>query len=118
MPDNDSVGIIENPEYSSISTSSISDTESDDVQDCALLIPAQVDEAEKTIETMHTKWSQTDLIYAVSMLPQGGISLEEALYYSAEARQVKILEQMSPLSQDKENYSYEYDTFNFPLAPT
>ena len=77
-----------------------------------------MDEAEKTIDMMHPKWIQTDLIALVFMLPQGGISLEEALYYSAEARQVKILEQTSPLSQDKENYSYEYDTFNFPLAPT
>ena len=86
MPANGNVGIIEQPEYSSIRTSSISDTEIDDSQDYALLIPAQVDEAENTVDTMHPKWSQTDLIDAVGMSAQGGIILEEALSYSTEAR--------------------------------
>ena len=86
MPANGNVGIIEQPEYSSIRTSSISDTEIDDSQDSSLLIPARVDEAEKTVDTMHPKWSQTDLIDAVGMSAQGGIILEEALSYSAETR--------------------------------
>ena len=69
-----------------MSTSSISETESDDSQYSAVLIPAQVDEVEKTIDMTHPKWIQTYLIVAVGMLPQGGIISEEALSYSAETR--------------------------------
>ena len=64
----------------------MSDTGGDDSQDSIVLITAWVNEAEKTIEMMHPKWSQIDLIDAVGMFPQGGISLKEVLPYSTEAR--------------------------------
>ena len=47
VTNNDSVGIIEKPGYSSVITSYISDTEIDESQDSSVLIPAWVDEAEK-----------------------------------------------------------------------
>ena len=86
MPSDGSFGIIDQPEYSIVSTSYISDTESDDSQDSAVLIPDLVDEVENTIEIMHQKWSQTDPIDSVGMLSQGVISLKEVLSYSTEVR--------------------------------